>query len=73
MEDIPLDLVINLDQTAIYYVPRSHWTVAIAVSQRVEVLGLADKRQITALFGGTITCRGLSGNATHPSRKGKSL
>ena len=55
MEDIPLDLVINWDQTAIHYVPRSHWTMAKAGSQRVEVVGLDDKRQITALFGCTIT------------------
>ena len=55
MEDIPLDLVINWDQTAIHYVLRSHWTMAKAGSQRVEVVGLDDKRQITALFGCTIT------------------
>ena len=36
MEDIPLDLVINWDQTAIRYVLRSHWTMAKAGSQKSE-------------------------------------
>ena len=53
MEEIPRDLVINWDQTGIHYVPVSSWTMAKAGSQRVEIAGIDDKRQITAVFGGT--------------------
>ena len=35
----------------------SHWTVVKAGSQRVEVVGLSNKRQITALLGCTIFCQ----------------
>ena len=54
MEEIPPDLIINWDQTAINYVPRSHWTMDKAGSRRVKVAGLDVKRQITAVFGCTL-------------------
>ena len=50
MAEIPNDLIINWDQTAIKYVPVSQWTMERVGSKRVEIAGLDDKRQITALF-----------------------
>ncbi len=51
MEDIPEDLIINWDHTGLNYVPVSKWTMAEEGSKRVEIVGLDDKRQITAVFG----------------------
>lgn len=55
MEDIPTAMIINWDQTGINYVPVSQWTMAQKGSKRVEVVGLTDKRQITAVFGASLT------------------
>ena len=52
MEEIPFDLVINWDQTGIQYVP---WTVEKEGTKRVEIVAVDDKRQITAVFAGTLT------------------
>ena len=54
-EDIPLDLIFNWDQTGLNYVPVSNRTVEKEGAKRVEIKGLDDKRQITAVFGGTLT------------------
>ena len=43
IEEIPRDLVINWDQTAIHYIPVSKWTMASEGSKRVELLGSDDK------------------------------
>ena len=53
MEEVPDDLIINWDQTGIHYVPVSNWTMQQEGSKRVEITGLDDKRQITAVFAGT--------------------
>ena len=55
MEDIPDELVVNWDQTGIKYVPVSQWTMERKGAKRVEVHGVDDKRQITAVFGGSLT------------------
>ena len=55
LEDIPLDLIINWDQTGMHYVPISSWTIAKEGSKRVEICGIDDKRQITAIFGCSMT------------------
>ena len=55
MEEIPGDLIINWDQTAIKYVPVSNWTMEDEGSQRVEVVATNDKRQITVVFGITLS------------------
>jgi len=55
MEEVPCELVINWDQTGIHYVPVSSWTMAKEGSNRVEIAGIDDKRQITAVFGATMT------------------
>ena len=55
MEEIPDSLIINWDQTGVNYVPVSEWTMSKEGSKRVEVVGVNDKRQITAVFGGTMS------------------
>ena len=50
MEEIPLELIFNWDQTGLHLVPTSNWTMAKKGSKRVEMKGLEDKRQITAVF-----------------------
>ena len=54
IEEIPKDLILNWDQTGINYVPVSQWTMEKKGSKCVEVIGLGDKRQITAVFAGTL-------------------
>ena len=54
MEEIPKDLIINWDHTGIKYVPVGNWTMAKEGSKRVEIVGMDDKRQITAVFGCTM-------------------
>ena len=56
LEEIPSDLIINWDQTGINYVPVSQWTMDKKGSKRVEVVGIDDKRQITAVFAGNLSC-----------------
>ena len=54
-EEILFDLVINWDQTGINYVPVGSWTMEKEGSKRVEIAGVDDKRQITAVFAGSLT------------------
>ena len=56
MEEIPEDLIINWDHTGLHYSPVSSWTMAKEGSKRVEIAGLDDKRQLTAVFfAGTLS------------------
>ena len=55
MEEIPFSLIINWDQTAINYIPLNSWTIENWGCKRVEIIALDDKRQITAIFAGTLT------------------
>ena len=52
-EEIPDSLVVNWDHTGIKYVPVSSWTMEKEGKRRVEILGIDDKRQITAVFAAT--------------------
>ena len=54
LEDIPPALIINWDQTAIYYIPPASWTMGVEGSKRVDLAGKGDKRQITACFANTM-------------------
>ena len=54
MEDIPPELILNWDQTGIKIVPSSTWTMNTRGAQRVEVVGVHDKRLITAVFCGSL-------------------
>ena len=51
MDEVPPELVINWDQTGLNYVPVSQWTMEQEGAKRVEIDGKDDKRQITAVFG----------------------
>ena len=53
MEEIPGELVLNWDQTGIKLVPSSTWTMERKGERRVEMMGVNDKRQITAIFCGS--------------------
>ena len=55
MEDIPDELILNWDHTAISIVPVSSWTMSQKGEQRVEVVGLDDKRKITTVLCGAMT------------------
>lgn len=55
MDEVPDELIINWDQTGIHYVPVSSWTMEKEGSKRVEIAGIDDKRQITAVFGCSVT------------------
>ena len=48
--DIPLDLVLNLDQTPLSYVSPGKYTFCLKGSRTVPIKGVDDKRQITATF-----------------------
>ncbi len=51
MEEIPPELVLNRDQTGLRIAPSSSWTMNARGAKRVDVTGLNDKRQITAVWG----------------------
>ena len=55
MEEIPFDLIFNWDQTGLHVVPGSTWTMEEKGRKRVEIIGMDDKRQITAVICGTMT------------------
>ena len=55
MAEIPHDLIINWDQTRIKYIPVSEWTMAREGSKRVEISGIEDKRQNTAVFAASLS------------------
>ena len=55
IDEIPQDIIINWDQTGVKYVPVSNWTMEVKGSKRVEVAGVDDKRQITALLSITMS------------------
>ena len=48
--EIPPELIMNWDQTGIKLVPSSSWTMEQRGSQKVEMVGVNNKRQITAIF-----------------------
>lgn len=55
MEEILHDLIINWDQTGIWYIPVGSWTMEKEGAKRVETTGVDDKRQITTVFAGSLT------------------
>uniref|UniRef100_A0A1X7V0T9 DDE-1 domain-containing protein n=1 Tax=Amphimedon queenslandica TaxID=400682 RepID=A0A1X7V0T9_AMPQE len=55
MEDIPKELIINWDHTGIIYIPLSSWTMEKEGATQVEVAGINNKRQLTAIFSNTMT------------------
>ena len=55
MEEIPKVVVINWEHTGIHYVPVSSWTMAKEGPKRIAIAVTEDKRQITAVFAGSMT------------------
>jgi len=55
LEEIPDDLVVKWDQTGIHYVPVSDCMMVKVGAKRVKIVGANDKRQITAVFAGTMS------------------
>ena len=54
LDEIPPEFIINWDQAATYYVPVGSWTMETEGAKRVEIAGKDDKRQITAVFTGSM-------------------
>ena len=54
IEEIPPQLVINWDHTAIKIVPSSSWTMEKKGVKRIEIVAIDDKRQITAVLACTL-------------------
>ena len=54
MEKIPPELILNWDETGIKIVPCSRWTMDQQGARRVEMIGISDKKQITAVFSGSL-------------------
>lgn len=54
MEEIPAHLILNWDQTGIQLVPAASWTMERVGSKRVEVKGIKNKQQITAVLCGSM-------------------
>ena len=54
-DNIPVDLVVNLDQTPLAYVSPSKYSFNSSGSKTVLIKGINDKRQITATLAVTIT------------------
>ena len=50
LEDVPEDMIVNWDRTAIKCIPLFNWTMAQEGSNWVKVVGIEGKRQITATF-----------------------
>jgi len=50
MEEIPLELILNWDQTGMKIVPSYSWTMHDQGARRVEIIGLSDKWQITVVL-----------------------
>eukprot|EP00117_Sycon_ciliatum_P041057 scpid90355/ scgid30092/ Pogo transposable element with KRAB domain len=49
--DVPPTMVVNCDQTGAKMVPVNKWTMAEQGSRQVDIVGLDDKREMTALLG----------------------
>ena len=56
MEEIPDQLIINWDQTALKLAPSSNCTIEKRGTKRIEISAVDDKRQITAMFYQGISC-----------------
>ena len=72
MEEIPLSLILNWDQTGINFVPVSEWMMDVKGTRRVEIAGLKDKRQMTAVFAGSADGNFLPPQLIYPGSTAKS-
>ena len=68
MEEIPPELIFNWDQTGIHLVPVASWTMERQGAKHVEVAGITDKRQITAVFCGSLVGEFLPVQLIYPGK-----
>ena len=54
MEEIPYELILNWDQTGLYVVAGSKWTMEKQGSNHVEIAEKDDKHQIIAVICGSL-------------------
>jgi len=47
--NLKMCLIFNWDQTGLNYVPKANWMMEKGGAKRLEIKGLDDKRQITAV------------------------
>ena len=52
---IPLELLFNWDETGVKLIPVSSWTMAESGLKQISVVGLEDKREVTAVLAATAT------------------
>ena len=57
MNDIPIDLVVNWDQTGIQLIPTGEWTMHQAKDKIIPISHSDDKRQITGVFCSYCYCK----------------
>ena len=50
MNEVPIDLIFNWDQTGLQLVPTGQWTMNEAKAKRFVIANSDDKWQITAVF-----------------------
>ena len=55
MEEIPPELIINWNHTALKLVPSSDWTMEKKGTKRIEIIAIDDKRQITCVLACTMS------------------
>ena len=55
LEDIPADLILNWDQTAMNIVPAGTWTMDKKGSKHVKITAIDDKHMITAVFANSLS------------------
>ena len=63
MEEVPPSLVINWDHTVVKIVPSSQWTMEKRGTKRVEIAGIDDKCQISAILVCTMSGKFLANAA----------
>ena len=73
MEDIPQELIVNWDHTALHYVPVSSWTMEKKGSTRVPVAGIDDKRQVTTILACSMTGEFLPPQVIYQGKTTRSL
>ena len=55
MNEIPLELIFNWDQTALHLVPTGQWTMNKSGEKVVAISNSDHKRQITAVLAATMS------------------
>ena len=73
MEDIPQELIVDWDHTALHYVPVSSWTMEKKGSTRVPVAGIDDMCQVTTILASSMTGEFLPPQVIYQGKTARSL